>query len=397
MLEDWDLDELEVEIYDPHKAFMPSLFPISPKDPYIAVYEAFGDKLVQYVDGQLGRQWTSMCLYKVGNRVEAAICEIVIMVQPFTRHDWQHMSRTIMQNLVSKHQLHGQNIGVQFMPGQSGFLPPTEENPGLSFKDTLKEFPAMGSSIGVKGERGGGTLGGYMSMTMGNNTARGFLTNCHVVEPAHSSEASVKDAFYKFGVSSTTKMNAPTRSSIHTMALKDIDATVKDIQKAIDAYTKPDRLSPEQVERGESLGIIPHLQNKMDEMAMFGKDTSAQNLQLTAARRSLDAMRERLEICHEQPTTIGDVHWASGRALRVSTDNLDNSSKSILDFAFVRISDSKLQNHCVSDNQLPLKSEFKLLPEDYNRYGCEASKPHIGTPRVADFGEIRKVSNPLIP
>lgn len=384
LLEDTGLDGVEIEIFDPQKAFMPSLFPIDPQDPHIAVYEAFREDLVKCVDKEFGRQWTSMCLYKVGNKAETTTYDIVIMVQPYTRHDWQLLSRTILRQFVNKHQLQGQNIGVQFMPGHAGFLPPAQEQrPGLSFNATLKEFPTMGSSIGVKGERGGGTLGGYMTLTIGNRTSRGFLTNSHVVEPAQNSETDTKENFYKYGVTSKTNADDPTRTRVHTMALKDIEATVEDIESSIDAFTKPEQLAYEEVQQGQKLGVIPRLEKEIEEREIFGKSHRGHDIQLESGRRTLAGLEDRLKICRSQPTTLGNVSWASGRAL--------SASDSILDFAFVSITDSKLYDHCVSDNQLPPLTDFRgRLPKDYNDYGCQADTPYRAGPRVFDFGQIEK-------
>ncbi len=85
----------------------------------------------------------------IGNKIETTTHNLFITVQPFTRHNWQLLSRTILRNFVNKHQLQNSNIGVQFMPGHAGFLPPAQEQqPGL-VDVTLKVFPTISSSIDV--------------------------------------------------------------------------------------------------------------------------------------------------------------------------------------------------------------------------------------------------------
>ena len=40
--------------------------------------------------------------------------------------------------------------------------------------------PPMGSSVGRLGKRGGGTLGGFVNLAIGDRVHRGWLTNRHV-------------------------------------------------------------------------------------------------------------------------------------------------------------------------------------------------------------------------
>jgi len=60
------------------------------------------------------------------------------------------------------------------------------------------------------------------------------------LEPEQSSEADIKKRGYTFGVAARTKTKDPAHYSI--------GATVRNIERDIDAYTKPEQLTSEEVQ-----------------------------------------------------------------------------------------------------------------------------------------------------
>ena len=156
-------DDAEVEIADREKMFSPVCFAVDPKDPAVATYELFSDKLVEELIDRLGNDWVGMSLFNVGGnslRLERSRPEIVVVVRPYSRYDWSYLARRIKEEFIRKAPRGNRDFGVLFVPGQCGILPITSKMPGKCQLDTsdklddfrmspaLREWPIRGCSIG---------------------------------------------------------------------------------------------------------------------------------------------------------------------------------------------------------------------------------------------------------
>lgn len=71
--------------------------------------------------------------------------------------------------------------------------------PGMDLSSQLYKNPWMGMSIGVDGERGGGTLGGFVELNVAGKKHSGFLTNWHAVRPPRSADIAIKKGSASYG------------------------------------------------------------------------------------------------------------------------------------------------------------------------------------------------------
>ena len=355
LLEDYGLNDAEVEIWDPTRCYEPVLLHVHPNDPYIALYESVRYQIVLHVNMELGRSWNSMCLYKVrpNKKVASTTYDIVITVDALTHHDWAALRAAVLGILDSVSTTREQPIGVHIIPGITDSAPPSDvsqdrEMPGRSFFENpvLEKNPGIGASIGVEGSLGGGTLGGYMTLSIAGETHRGFLTNSHVVAPPEDASAELKKRYDLFGVSLDDDLLDPVRTNIHWMTIKDIDATKDDITR----------------QRESLLDTAKELEATINAYREIGRDHHAQERRLRAVAKRLDAIVTATQVCSTMPRSMGRILFSSGRAL--------SARGYILDTAFVKVpeADPVMWNHCLDRNRLPKSTAaglFKKLPKDY--------------------------------
>lgn len=374
----------EVEILDEYQAFPPLIFPINPEDIHIVAYESFRRGVAAYLDQEdtLMGNWESMCLFRCGMKWkddDSARFEIVVCVSPWTRADWYQMSRQIEHRFIKNSA--ATDIGVLFMPGKHTL--DDEMTNALSFVDSLQQRPYLGSSIGIRGGDGGGTLGMFVELIQQNGQRRrGFLTSSRAVEPLTTAPESVKRDFYENGISLCAPPDDPRRATVHTMAIKDIRQTRLSAQRRIEDLQRTqaqiDREMPA-IKAGVRERIMDELgllnSSEIDdatfkkELQFTGKVTVGEIPRQEKKREYFVAMGEKipkgdekflqrcydrvkhaeriLELCESLPLDLGTVAYASGRAL--------NSDDHIIDFAFVEISESNtaVYEHATSANALP--------------------------------------------
>ncbi len=355
LLEDYGLTDAEVEIWDPTRCYEPILLHIHPNDPAVALYESVRLEIVLHVNKELGRSWNSMCLYRVraNRKINSTTHDIVITVDALTYHDWAALRAAVLRILDSVSSTREQPIGVHIIPGITDFASPPDaskdqEMPGRSFFENpvFEKNPGIGASIGVEGSLGGGTLGGYMTLSIAGQTHRGFLTNSHVVAPPKGASAELKKRYDVCGVSLDDDPLDPVRTKVHWMTIKDIDATKDAIKR-----------------RRESLhNTAKDLKATIAEYEEIGRDHRAQDRRLGAIGERLDSIDSATRICSSMPRAMGTVLFSSGRAL--------SAKPYILDTAFVKVpeADSAMWNHCLDSNKLPKSTAaglFKKLPGDY--------------------------------
>ena len=71
----------------------------------------------------------------------------------------------------------------------------------------------MGTSIGVPGERGGGTLGPFVTLENNGNMLNGVLSNYHVVCPPEGASHDTKQGLIDLALSSMHPMTPTLMSS----------------------------------------------------------------------------------------------------------------------------------------------------------------------------------------
>ena len=327
-----------------------------PNDPHITLYESVRQEIVLYVNKELGRSWNSMCLYRVraNRKTLSTTHDIVITVDALTHHNWAALRAAVLRILDSVSSIREQPIGVQIIPGITDFASPLDtkspdqERPGRSFlkNPALKEKPGIGASIGVEGSLGGGTLGGYMTLSIAGQTHRGFLTNSHVVAPPEGASAELKKRYDICGVSLDDDPLDLARTRVHWMTIKDIDATKDAVKK----------------ERKSCLDTAQDLKAIIAEYEEMCRNHRAQDRRLDVIRKGLDSTDSATRICSSMPRAMGDVLFSTGRG--------SNATGYILDTAFVKVPEADLAiwNHCLHSNQLPKSTAaglFKKLPGDY--------------------------------
>ena len=319
VLQERGFGDLVVELVDPKRFYQLSLFPVFPRDPLVAVYEARHDAILEIIETFLGQAWTSFSLFRVGRSSLATQHAIVVMVKPLTEHDWLVL-RWNIESVVNTENPSRSKIGVEFVPGHWGDLPPTQSaepggeiSGGKSFVDEFSAAPVMGTSIGVLGESGGGTLGGFFGLHCSGIRHYGFLTNSHVVQPASGAPKAVKAEYDWYGCHYLARKDDPRRSELRYFAVKDVLATRTDINRLLEANVRSIKIREKEIEERIALEkSTTHLHKQKDR---FEADTSRLQTMMTV----LDTM----------PRSLGKVLCASGRAVTVA--------KRLLDWAFVEI------------------------------------------------------------
>lgn len=229
------LQQIPIEVLNPEKCFQPSLFAIHPNDPTVTIYRHIRDDIAQALRNAIGIGWQALCLFVVGITEEKANPAIVVTVQPTTVYDWARLEGIINSHLI-RYKPRDMTINIEFLPGYCQELPPWENTSmtGESFAHRMAAdcHPEMGCSIGVGGEEGGGTLGGFVRLEVGDKIHKGFTTNYHVIRPPRQAAAGIKRQADRYG-SSYYHSTSKTRTDVHYLAIKDIEPTKKDLEQSI--------------------------------------------------------------------------------------------------------------------------------------------------------------------
>lgn len=153
-------------------------------------------------------------MFMVGRYLDKSSPTIVVMVQPRASHQWTGLIASI-KSLVRSKNLLKLEIDIEIVPGDvftTTTDPATETilnrderkgSFGMDFTETMRAdgAPEMGTSIGIEGEQGGGTLGGFVTFTHGNMTRTCGITNYHVVRPARDASEDILQKANVFGSS----------------------------------------------------------------------------------------------------------------------------------------------------------------------------------------------------
>ena len=342
-------EDLEVELIDPERFYMPSLFPVFPNDPCVKLYEGRRGEILDILQDTLAHAWTSVSLFKVGRTSQSVQHAIVVMVNPLTKHDWVVL-RWRIESIMNKQDSPLAKVNVEFMPGKWGYLlPKSEETGGISFADTFKPLPHLGTSIGVEGESGGGSLGGFFKLACHGREHTGFLTNSHVTQPTETFRENVIKEYHWFGCGYLSSKNHPARSNISYFAAKDVSATRTAVEEQLQAGARRIKDLEQQLCEREAL------ENPLGNLLL--SKTEIENNQ-----HELQTMRS---VLMDMPRRLGQLLCASGRAV---TD-----TNQILDWAFVEIPrEIQAKFNVGHGNLLPQGNAPGLLGNHPKEYGCSA-------------------------
>ncbi|CAI7590498.1 unnamed protein product [Penicillium glandicola] len=201
LLRQHNLSQLHVEVIDSDHFYYPALFPISAANGLVMAYENSKEEIVRLRRQSLGTQWQLCCPFNVGRDSHSAQPALVIFVKSSTKTNWFQ----IRDRLVSQ----------------------------VSPVSDVEFLPEMGHSIGIRGDKNAGTLGGYVELRHDNQTHRGLLTNYHVIRPSPPHE--LVEAFDRFGISPLSPIAHQTTITVESLAKTDRDFTIANINSQLDS------------------------------------------------------------------------------------------------------------------------------------------------------------------
>ncbi|KAL8757755.1 MAG: hypothetical protein Q9184_004126 [Pyrenodesmia sp. 2 TL-2023] len=140
-----------VEILDPDRVLVRSIFPLPPNNIVIRAFEGVSQSIVNNLSQRLANKWTSVCLFKVGPTLEQSSYSVFVTVKPGTVSDWQTLQAQT-QNIMDAElrRLGNPNVvgtvRADFVPGGSseGAQPTPKVAPAPPMKrsrDTSEEGP----------------------------------------------------------------------------------------------------------------------------------------------------------------------------------------------------------------------------------------------------------------
>ncbi|KAL9020922.1 MAG: hypothetical protein Q9185_001885 [Variospora sp. 1 TL-2023] len=342
------IHDMSVEIVDPEKAMVRSLFPLPPSDFFIQAFEAVSFTIMDTLGQAMGTNWTSYCLFKVGMTAGRASYCVFVTVQPRTVANWQRIQQRlaeIMNTEIGKSRPHLVGlVQAAFAPGgmslgtgrgqQQPVASPTDDDKerftgGRSHVQNLDGNPKIGTSIGVIDSAGGGTLGGFFGLKVGATIHRGFLTNHHVVAPDPETGALFENV-NRWGIRYTTAVEHPAKTKVQYFAQADVDTTQKNLRFSLNANAEHLQRLEEEIDQRTAMGTeVPA--NRLAQVRNLRQDTSKiQGLQQAASLF---------------PQVIGHTIVSSGRAMR------DQNVPEFIDWAFVSVDDQNLDLRTA--NKLP--------------------------------------------
>lgn len=264
------LAHLAVEIAHVDLTFQPECFAIHPSHPAVEDFETVEDQLVALLNEYIRDDWVYLGILLVrenkavhedeedrkfkqafedkkigGNKNVRGKIEIVkphptivVLVNHFTKHNWLGLSAMMDRILWVQRNNNPRRIRVQIIPGQVRLADSDDDTPsnGTPLHNFVTEAGKfrMGFSIGVKGEKGGGTAGGFVELAHNGVERRGFLTNHHVVAPRDTVRPEDLIEFNKDGskLDRSDNIEVEMFASADTAATKEyLESMVRDLEK----------------------------------------------------------------------------------------------------------------------------------------------------------------------
>ncbi|KAL8736940.1 MAG: hypothetical protein Q9181_002166 [Wetmoreana brouardii] len=351
ILDDVGLPAVEVEVIDAGRYYRPSLFPIHPNHPAVGVYRAVRHELLACLHSHIGYRWAMLSLFQLGRTANLQRPAVAVLVDPLVVCDWNLLVLRLNE-IIARAIKSGPLLGVEVMPGRCGESPPAppgtlappgpSDKPGLSFYNKFEAHPCQGTSIGVRGDVGGGTLGGWFIMRSPNKDHKGFLTNSHVVAPPTGTPKTAVRAYNVFGLPYRAKDTDPGRTWIQYFAVKDVEASRKDATE-FEARTRE---------------LIIITAEDIQRRQLVGAPTSQVQERLNVHRANHSTALTTIQKMAAMPTLLGRTIVASGRRLEPNLTTLD--------YAFVETSRT-------GNTRLPTKTEFDILKVSPGQLGLERS------------------------
>ncbi|MCJ1247195.1 hypothetical protein MMC30_004409 [Trapelia coarctata] len=219
--------DVEVELYDPQRAYMPMLSPLGPEEPVLVAYRNVRQELIDYIHERLDHDWRAMSIFGFGTKDSTVKPAVVILVKPKTVHDWKTVSHKLSYILRGF-----PGISIEFLPGHVGDI---HGRSFASIPNRMQPTPMIGSSIDEVGQPGGGTLGGFVTLEGNGIKQHGFLTNHHVVRP-YAPPPHVIHAINQSGYGTerlVTNIQYPAKDEL-TAALDGINVEIKTVKTQMD-------------------------------------------------------------------------------------------------------------------------------------------------------------------
>ncbi|KAL8701645.1 MAG: hypothetical protein Q9201_004802 [Fulgogasparrea decipioides] len=349
ILDDVGLPAVEVEVIDAGRYYRPSFFPIHPNHPAVGIYRAVRHELLACLHSHIGYRWAMLSLFQVGRTANLQRPAVAVLVDPLVVCDW-NLVVSRLNGIIARVTRSGPLLGVEVMPGRCGESPPAppgtlappglSDKPGLSFYNKFDAHPCQGTSIGVRGDVGGGTLGGWFIMRSPNKAHKGFLTNSHVVAPPTGTPETAVRAYNVFGLPYRAKDTDPARTWIQFFAVKDVEATRKEATK-LEAWTRE---------------MVSSAREEIQRRQLVGAPTSEVQERLNVYSANHSTALTIIQKMAAMPTLLGRTIIASGRRLEPNLKTLD--------YAFVETGRTGRTN-------LPAKEEFDILKVSPGDLGLE--------------------------
>ena len=308
---------LEVEIEDPHRSYQPSFYAIHPANAAVRVYRAARNELLTRIFDSIGSAWELLSVFEVGRTANVKKPTVVLIVEPLALYDWK-MLKESLDTILDRYGEDLPKLSVEIVPGaaghpRSGSKEQEQDVPGLSFLDDFNTHPRHGTSIGVQGEKGGGTLGGFFKMVSPFETHIGFLTSSHVVAPPANASSSERLQYDTMGLPYHKSQAEGTK--IQYFAEKDVETSIakghQNIQRTKDYIQAQKNREKERHERGQA-----------------NEQTRSMLQNVILDREELTEMLKKdIAKAMEMPRLYGRTILAPGKAL--------NSQLMTLDYAFV--------------------------------------------------------------
>ncbi|EAW19981.1 uncharacterized protein NFIA_096010 [Aspergillus fischeri NRRL 181] len=356
LLNERGITDMFVEIVNIDLCFKPSLFPMPPEHGLVVGFEEGKQRIIDLLQARLGDNWRLLCPFNIGRLEAEARPAIVILVDPLTRANWSVLDTEIKALLAGHCQF--QTIEVEFLPGDLRFLS------GTSFAGRA-DVPAMGSSVGIRGDTNSGTLGGYVTLKQGDKVLKGFLTSYHVTRPLDPKVGATGKSLGdldRFG-SSWMRQTEMNHIEMESFSRLDTQSTLSDLDDKIKTMDEQIEMLSERIRKREmGGGSATKLRNRVNEFQS-----------LVSGYR-----RERQNVA-SMPHLMGRVTATSGKA---------TLGKRISDWAFVEMNDAAIEKFFRPNRMFPVRDD-----QQPGRYKAGPAgvylAPSAGEP-LTDFGPLVK-------
>jgi hypothetical protein len=344
------LDDIHVEVFHFELAFQPSLFSIQPDDPAVGIFKAAAESILRLLhNSPVGSAWKLLSLFKIGQTETEATPAILVTVTPGVSLDWVTLECSI------KGYLHD-DLNVEFLPGSlSPLAGPSAKGVSQLLRMADDGHPEMGCSIVIRGEQGGGTMGGFVTLTKDDETRKGFLTNYHVVRP------SVPDHIRLKADRHGSSFETPNEADVEVVCFSghDIAATLDHSNDLIQTLKAEMEKLRERQNQRELIGAgrLPLLDQRIEHYEAAISDSE-----------------KKRDFVPTMPLLLGKVGLSSGKALIRNW---------LHDWAFVELAESS--DRFFGPNRMPRVPE-NLRPDIC---GIPTLLPPEGSP-LKGFGELEE-------